>query len=441
MRNLSLTLVLLSFFATSSVVVAQDYGATPEIEEQCKRNLSLYREFRDQKLYNEAFGPWRQAMKLCPKAALTLYTDGVTFYRHKIDNTTDSLLADKYIDSLLMVYDARIEHYGREGFVLGLKGVDMKRYRPAKLEEAEQTLRQSVDLQKENADALVLSTFYQTIYELYRAGKADRSDLMTEFMPVLEYIEYNIVNTEDSTRALRYEKARENLYTFFINIADDCDRVVEVLSAKLSENPNDIAENEKVLKVLNEANCTDSDFFLQVAERVYQNSPTHDAAYSIAMRRLSNKEYAEARRFFDQAADLCASYKCPRLEQYLMRAGQVSIIQGQYAAARNYATRMLQINPRSGEAYMLHGDAIAGSSAQCDDGKLGSKAAFWLAVDYYNRSKSVDPSIADRANNKINTYSRYFPDRQALFFQTIDEGATYHLECFGEDTKARALQP
>src|SRR5690606_39620715 len=72
----------------------------------------------------------------------------------------------------------------------------------------------------------------------------------------------------------------------------------------------------------------------------------------------------------DWSSDVCSS---DLIELYLMRAGQVSIIQGQFASARSYASRMLQINSRNGEAYLLHGDAIAGSSAQCDDGKLGTK--------------------------------------------------------------------
>lgn len=434
----SIALILL-FVGSSFFGLAQDYGATPEIEEECKKNLSLYREYRNQNLIEDAMGPWRKAFNLCPKSAKTLYTDGVTFYRHMIEQTEDSLTADKYIDSLLMVYDQRIEHFGQEGFVLGLKGVDMMRFRPEDAEAAEKVLRRSVELQQEKADAQVLSRFYQAIYQLYREGKAERSELMTEFMPVLEYIEYNIVNLEDSVKASRYEKARENLYTFFINIADDCDKVVEILSDKLNENPTDIAENQKVLKVLNEADCTESDFFLTVAERVYENSPTHDAAYSIGMRKLANKEYTEAKTYFDQAIDLCTAENCPKIELYLHRAGQVALIQGQYSNARSYASRMLEVNRRNGEAYMLHGDAIAASSAQCDDGKLGSKAAFWLAVDYYKRAKNVDPSVADKANRQIATYSKYFPDKEALFFQTLSEGDTYHVECFGEDTTVRAL--
>lgn len=435
MKNIALILL---FLGSSWMAMGQDYGETPEIQDQCKQNLSLYREFRNQNLHHDAIRYWRKAVKLCPKAAKTLYTDGVDFYRGFIEETEDSLLSDKYVDSLMWVYDLRIEHYGQEGFVLGLKGVDMMRYRPSAAEAAEKILRRSVELQKQNTDALVLSRFYQTIYELYREGKADRSDLMTEFMPVLEYIEYNIQNL-DSTKAIRYEKARENLYTFFINVADDCDKVVEVLSQKLAENPTDIAENEKVLKVLNEANCTESDFYLTVAERVYKNSPTHDAAYSIGMRKLASKEYSEAKKYFEQAIDLCQSGTCVKMKQYLMRAGQVSLIQGQTTAARSYASRILQKYPKDGEAYLLHGDAIAASSKQCDDGKLGSKAVFWLAVDYYQRAKSVDPSVAAKANGKIATYSKYFPDTEALFFQTMKAGDTYNVECFGETTKVRPL--
>lgn len=435
MKNLFLSILTLII---ALPVFAQNYGDTPEIEEKCKRYLSLYREYRNQKLIDDAMKPWRQAVEICPGAAKTLYTDGVRFYRHMIDNAADEAIKELYIDSLMWIYDKRVEHYGEEGFVLGLKGVDMMRYRPDQAKDAEKVLRRSVSLQKFDTDAQVLSKFYQTIYELYRQGEADRSELMTEFMPVLNYIEYNIQNLEDSVQADRYVKARENLYTFFTKIADDCEQVVRIFQKKLDENPDDVEENEKVLKVLNEADCTDSDFFEQVATVVYQNSPTHDAAYSLGMRKLKNKEYAEAKRYFDQAVDLCTD-GCTRLETYLLRSGQVSLIQGDNRGARSIASRILQKNPRSGDALILHGDAIAASSKACDDGKLGSKAVFWLAVDYYNRAKSVDPSVAAKADRQIKTYSRYFPDKETLFFQTISEGSVYEVACFGETTKARAL--
>lgn len=432
-----LALIVL-MFGSSILVTAQDYGSTPEIQDKCKQYLSLYREFRNQNLTEDALGPWRQAVNICPGAAKTLYTDGVTFYRHIIDKTEDEATKQLYVDSLLQLYDQRIEYYGQEGFVLGLKGVDIMRYRPEEAKEAEKVLRQSVQMQTFDTDAQILSKFYQTIYELYRQGEADRSDLMIEFMPVLEYIEHNILNLEDSVQADRYVKARENLYTFFIKIADDCEQVEKILAETLTENPEDIEQNEKVLKVLNEADCTDSDFFETVATRVYRNSPTHDAAYSLGMRKLKVKEYGDAKAFFDEAAKLCDG--CTKMEQYLLRAGQVSVIQGRHSEARSYASRILAVNPRSGEAYMLHGDAIAGSSKACDDGKVGAKSVYWLATDYYNKAKANDPSMASKADNKIATYSRYYPDKETLFFNVLKEGDSYMVECFGESTKVRALK-
>jgi tetratricopeptide (TPR) repeat protein len=400
----------------------------------------LYREFRNQKLYDDAMKPFRQALKICPGAAKTLYTDGATFYKHLISNAKDDVTKEAYIDTLLAIYDQRIEQYGEEGFVLGMKGVDMLKYRPDDAKSAEEVLRKSVSLQQNSSDAVVLSNFYQSIYKLYQAGEADRSDLMTEFMPVLEYIEYNMQNNEDSVQVDRYAKARENLYTFFIKIADDCEKIESILATKLNEDKENIEKNIKVIQVLNAADCTESDFYLEVATRVYKNAPTHDAAYSIGIKKLKNKEYAEAKKYFDEAIKLCEG--CTKFENYNLKAGQTSIVLGDYSGARSYASKILSRNSKSGEAYLLHGDAIASAAPKCDGGKLGSGAVYLLAVDYYEKARSVNraDAAATKASNKINTYSQYFPKKEDIFFNGLTEGSTYLVPCYNENTTIRKVQ-
>jgi tetratricopeptide (TPR) repeat protein len=435
MKNLILTLIVLM---AAPLAFAQNYGDTPEIEKECKEKLSLYREFRNQKLYDDAIKDYRIALKICPAAAKTLYTDGAVFYKYFIEKETDEAKKQAFIDTLLSLYDQRIVHYGEEGFVLGMKGVDMLRYRPDDAKSAEAVLRRSVEIQKNQTDAVVLSNFYQSIFKLYQAGEADRSDLMTEFMPVLEYIEFNIQNLEDSVQADRYEKARENLFTFFLKIADDCDKIVEILSTKLNQDKNNIEQNIKVLQVLNAADCTESDFYQEVAMRVYQHNPTHDAAYSIGIKKLKNKEYGEAKKFFDEAIKLCDG--CTKFETYNMRAGQVAIVLGDYNAARGYANKILSFNSRSAEALILHGDAIAGAAAKCDGGKLGAAAIYLLAVDYYVKARNLGGSTQSKASTKINTYSQYFPTLEDIFFNGLKEGDTYMVPCFNENTTIRKAQ-
>ena len=66
------------------------------------------------------------------------------------------------------------------------------------------------------------------------------------------------------------------------------------------------------------------------------------------------------------------------------------------------------------------------------------KAIYWLAVDYLNKAKSIDPSVADKANSKIASYKKYFPTKEDCFFKGIKEGQTVEVGCWiGESTKAR----
>ena len=85
---------------------------------------------------------------------------------------------------------------------------------------------------------------------------------------------------------------------------------------------------------------------------------------------------------------------------------------------------------------MLIGDIIATTSG-CGDNKCINASVFWLAVDYYNRAKSADPTVANDANTKIATYSRYYPNKEDCFFYSITDGQTIEVPCYGESTKAR----
>ena len=426
----------------SAGVTAQDnskYGSTPEEIEECKKNLSLYREYRDQDLDSQALPFWRAAFQSCPKSAKTLYTDGADFYGDILDeiyqDETKTELRDAYLDTLMMVYDQRMEYFNEEGKVLTYKGNDLFKYDETRSEEANAMFKKSMELMGMKTDAIAASKYYQTLYDMYRQKKAEKSDLLVEYMPVLDILEYNIANLEDDKQRSRYEKAKGNLDAFFIKIAE-CDDIFRILGERIAQSPNDIELNKKALAVMNKRDCTDDPLYLEVAERVYNDKPTSPAAYSIGIQKLKAKSYGDALKYFEEAIDLCEG--CIDLKQYYLRAGQTAVINGNPSKARNYARKILAMDPNNGEAYMLIGDAVAASAKSCDDGKLGKAGAYWLAVDYYGRAKSVDGSIAEKANQKISGYSKYFPSKTDIFFHNLEVGSSYTVECFGESTKVRS---
>ena len=430
--------VMLLAFSANAQTDSTKYGNTEEEQQKCKECISLYREYRDQNMQKDALPFWRCAFRTCPQSAKTLYIDGAKFYGTILDgiyqDSTKSDMRNAYLDTLMMIYDTRIENFGEEGKVLTYKANDLYNYDNTRAEEANAMLKRSLQLEGMNSDAIAASKYYQTLYEMYKEGKSTKSDLLVEYMPVLEVLDYNIARL-DSADGLRYEKAKNNLDAFFIKIAD-CDDIYKILGERLAETPKDIDLNKKALAVMNKRDCTDSDLYLQVAERVYKDKPTADAAYSIGIQKLKAKDYTQALKYFEEAADLCGD--CIDLNKYYFRAGQTANILGQSSKTRALANKMIQANPRNGEAYLLIGDAIAAGAKGCDDGKLGTYGAYWLATDYFAKAKAVDSSVADKANQKIASYSKQFPLKSDLFFYNLENGHSYTVECFGEKTTVRS---
>ncbi len=440
MKKLVWSLFIFGFYvgAVNAQPGESQYGNTPEEVDECKKYLSLYREYRDQDQMEAALPFWRGAFQTCPQSAKTLYIDGVKFYGSKLDaigdNTDRVEERNAYIDTLMHIYDKRIEHFNEEGKVLAYKANDLFKYDETRASEANAMMKRSLELEGMDSDAIVASKYYQTLYAMYKEGDATKSDLLVEYMPVLDILDYNIAKLEDDKARDRYEKAKNNLDAFFIKIAE-CDDIYRILGERIAQAPNDIELNKKALAVMNKRDCSDNDLYLEVAERVYKDKPTPSAAYSIGIKKLKAKEYNDAMKYFQEASDLCGD--CVDLDTYLLRAGQTATILGQSGKAIGFASRILSVKPRSGEAYILKGDAVATGANSCANEPLGAGGAYLLAVDFYNKAKSVDPSVAEKANQKISGYQKYFPTKEDVFFRSLEVGQNYKVECFGETTTIR----
>lgn len=143
---------------------------------QCREQLSLYREYYKIKLYKYAMPHWRWVFINCPEATQNIYIDGTKIISTSIDETTDTLLRDKLIDTLLMVYDQRIKYFGKEGYVLGRKSIDAVSNRPAMAEQAYSWFAKSVELQGNKSDGAVLIYYLNTAIQVANNGKIDKSE-------------------------------------------------------------------------------------------------------------------------------------------------------------------------------------------------------------------------------------------------------------------------
>lgn len=441
MKIIAAFTILFFTFATqsSNAQTPSKYGATPEDSVNCLNKLSEYNEFFKQKDYQAAIPGWRWVFINCPKSSKKMFSNGEKMYKSFIRKQKDTEKKDKLIDTLLSIYDKRIENFGQEGFVLGKKGVDMMQYRSNSYEEAYTILTTSVGKQGKKSKGSALTAYFQSAVLMLENEKIEKTKLIEIFENINIVIEYHLAKITDEKKRKFYATAKENTAKLFEPIAS-CEDLIEMYTTRFDEN----AENADWLKrgtaMLDKKECTEDPLFVKMAETLHNLEPSSESAYNIGKMLMKKGQNEKALTFYKQAVELQAD-TMKKADYLLTLSNHCFKNLKQFDVARLYARKAASLKSNWGAPYILIGDMYAASAKSCGTNDFESSAVYWSAVDKYIRAKSIDGSIAEEANKKIATWSKYFPNQKDAFFYGFNDGQPYSIACWiNETTKVRVQQ-
>ena len=88
-----------------------------------------------------------------------------------------------------------------------------------------------------------------------------------------------------------------------------------------------------------------------------------------------------------------------------------------------------------GEPYLLIGKLYASSGPLCGPGRgWDSQIVTWPAIDKWEYAKSIDPASAKEANSLIARYKQYMPNKEDVFFRTLNVGQSFYVGCWIKET-------
>lgn len=88
------------------------WGETADERKQNMLDNQFMKEAVDNRNYNLAAKYLQSLLEKCPKASQNIYTNGIKLYKNKINRAETAEEKDMYIDSLLLLYDIRMENFG-----------------------------------------------------------------------------------------------------------------------------------------------------------------------------------------------------------------------------------------------------------------------------------------------------------------------------------------
>ncbi len=451
--------ILLSGFAALLLVAgasAQEAGYDPvnapyghgEDSIRCRENLSLMQTAAKAEAYESALRPWTEAYENCPASSKNIYIYGPRIFKALYAAETSEAKKKEYLDKVMEIYDTRMKYFADEdarGTILAYKTYD---YMELMGDNADQQvvyewLGEAVDEMKEKMYPLdAYSYFMVASLSQYLNDNSKKDQYIRDYFKVVEYVDQAIANYSaagDQSNADYLEMVKEGIVKGFIaSGAGDCKTLNEYYADKLEPNKSDKKFLTEMLSALSSVGCSESDLYFTASEYLYILEPSASAALGLANKSLRDKDYDTAVKYYSEAAKLETDKI--KASDYMMQLAAIFSNQRNFVRARSAAYEALQYNPNNGEAYILIAQLYASSANNIFSEPEKAGLVYCAAVDKLQKARSVDPSVAGKANSLINRYSAAYMDTETAFMMGIKAGDTIHIPGWIDETTTVRLR-
>lgn len=479
------------FIFSLTFLVALSFGTYAQNDSPCEKKfgldsvktleqISIYQEFYKQKEYVAAYPAWRYVFENAPCARQNTHIQGVNIIKYLIGKTSNEARKERLIDTLLMIYDVRAKSFpGNEGSDFTRQAIDILKYRKDNIKAIE-SIEKGMEIGGDKMPYFSLSRYFTLILQEryikpYKARYPKGAELTVEenevrkvyrdslkskvvdvYIKLFRIANFNIVDRtqkiKDYTiavdtisdakqkakmqkkldRAVKelaaYEKALSSMNKNLSGtVTKNCKDVKKFLEAKYRANPDNENLETLVYRLMLSKKCTDDSLFEEILEIRHKRAPSSETAFVLGRKFQKKEDFDAAEKYFIEAIDLAPADTLKA--DYTYSLANLYKKKGAKSEARKTAKEAAKLKPNWGKPYILIGDLYASSAGACGGGFEG-QTVYWPAIDKYQYAKSIDPSVTEDAQKRINKYSGYFPLKEDCFFRSLKDGDAYTVKCW-----------
>lgn len=418
-----------------STVAAQDasqairenpnYGATPDERVENVKIYSFYRDAYNNKDYARALSLLPQLLEKAPRIGDNLYIFGMNMYRSRIESAASPQQRNTYIDSLMLLYDRRMEYFGDHpqrgrGYISTRKAYDYQNYKPADRAGVRKCCTDAIAFSGDALDPSFVVFYFNELVSDYKSSDVDAEFLLSEYERLSTLLE-----SEPNPDKAEAKKSLDAL--FLTSGAADCDNLEKLFKPKFAANPADTVMLRQAMSLFIRNKCG-SDFQMKIAEAYHKLMPSASTAMLLASSFEERKEYDKAKKYLLES--FSAEKNGVSKANLAVRIAGTELARGDARGAADYARRAADINPQNGFAHMILAQAYALGASQCAD--FERQTVYWLVVDELYKARQMlsgDASQTRDIDSQIASYKGRFPTNEECFFRGLDNGAAYNVNC------------
>lgn len=413
-------------FSQQDVINNPAYGPDSASRIECANELSNLSEYMKINQPEYALISWRNVYKNCPASSKNIYILGSRIFSQKIDETKDLTRKAAYFDTLMMLYDDRIKYFGEEGYVLGRKGKDILKYHGDQYHKTYKMFKRSVELDKTEADVNVVVAFMETGLAVYKDDSISAKELLNDYL-----ISYDALNSKPAAGSKKAMvescNSRINNVIKMANLKD-CSVIEEAFMNKIKQEPQNLSLLNVALSLMDNSGCENSNFYGYLLEKSLEVNNSAENSYNLAKYHIKKEKYKEAMAQLENAV---ATETDPddKAQYYYQMAVISNTKLNNPQSAITYAENAIKIKPDWGDPYFQIAIGYIEVMRNCSNDQFIRSTVYWVAADVCVKAKIADPSVKEKANELISEYSKFFPNKEDLFFRSISTGSDYSVGC------------
>ena len=412
-------------------VSANAQGKYGKDSADCVSHLNFYKDYLKQGNINEAAAQWRGALKFCPPtASQNFYIDGRKIYKSLIaKNSGNAELRQSLVDTVMFIHEMRMKSFPKSKRASTENiAYDMIAYYSATAPEKVLTaIENVVALTGPKTKVALLVSYMDNAAEMFKKNNIDGEKVLKAYTEYSAIIDGQLKNNpSDANKEAR--AAFEN--AFVTSGVATCDNLIAVFTPRYEAEPTSVEVVKPIVSLLgSDSVCVNSDLFLKAVTSLHQLEPSHTSSYFLYKLHASKGNVDEAVKFMDEAI---ASEESDQMKdaELLFELAAYNFKNGNHAKAVSAARASVEKDATlSGKANLLIANIWAGQRCTAND--MDNRAKYWVAVDYLNKAKAADESLAEEANKLISTYRQYFPKTEDAFMYDLTDGKSYSISCGG----------
>ena len=416
------------------------WGETLEERKENILNSSYLKEEINNHNFDSASGYLHKLIEKCPAASENIYVNGTKLYKQRINRAQTLAEKNAYVDSLLWLYDVRLENFGThrtrgKDYILERKAREYLTYKESDREGIRNAFEAAIAAQVEatgKADPEVLAIYFKNLCDDYSNDVVDAMTVVAAYDGNAKYFEGIAPEQEEFKE--QFEKC------FAMSGAASCENIEKIFAKKIADAPEDETVIAQAMDLMTRAKC-ESDFFLSVGEKYYAMKPSSITAMRLAEVFQNRKEYEKANQYLREA--LAKETNDAEREKLLVRSGILEVTTNDYRDAVEAFREAQKINPEDGLIYYFLPQCYVFGAKNCNG--FAKDATFWVAYDMLQKAIPLlegddYPEFAANAKSLAATYRSAFPTTEECFFNELSEGSTYTVNCgfvSGVPTKVR----